>query len=515
MRMRLSKKILPQLKGIINDMPTEAIFELPEKVLQFGTGVLLRGLPDYFIDKANKQNLFNGRTVIVKSTDYGDIGAFEEQDGLYTQCVRGTSNQQIVEEYIINASVSRVLSARSQWNEVLKCAANPDLEIIISNTTEVGIILVEEDGVEADPPISFPAKLLAFLYERYKVFNGDVSKGMVIVPTELITDNGNKLQSIVIELAHRNKFDYAFIDWIENANCFCNSLVDRIVPGKLPSPDQKTIEAKLGYRDELMFMSEVYRLWAIESAHPKVQKALSFAGADEKVVISPDISKYRELKLRLLNGTHTFTCGLAHLAGFETVKEAMGNTMIGRYVYGLMMNEIAPCITSDQLPAHDVAEFANTVIDRFRNPFLDHKWINISLQNTHKMKMRNVPLLLKCYQQGLNTQGYMPLGFAAYILFMKCEVGESGKYYGEVNGEVYELQDNHAAYYNEVWKSNSLEELVQKVLSNQSLWGTDLTLLPGFAVTVELYLDSIISRGVLGTLKMFETSKNMLEKREV
>jgi tagaturonate reductase len=512
--MRLSKKILSQLNGMVDSIPTDATFELPEKVLQFGTGVLLRGLPDYFIDKANKQGLFNGRVVIVKSTDNGDTGAFEEQDGLYTQCIRGTSNQQTIEEYIINASVSRTLSARSQWSEVLKCAANPELEIIISNTTEVGIVLVEEDKIKTDPPASFPAKLLAFLYERYKVFHGDISKGMVIVPTELITDNGSKLQSIAIELAHRNKFDYAFIDWIENANCFCNSLVDRIVPGKLPFTEQKVVETKLGYKDDLMIMSEVYRLWAIESSDPKVKNALSFAAIDEKIIISADITRYRELKLRLLNGTHTFTCGVAWLAGFETVKDAMGNKIMGRYVYDLMINEIAPCIINKQLFTTEAYEFANAVLDRFRNPFLEHKWINISLQYTHKMKMRNVPLLLKYYQEGMNAKGYMSLGFAAYILFMKCELGESGKYYGEVNGKVYELQDNQAAYFNKVWKSNSVEEVVQKVLSNESLWGTDLTALPGFAVTVEVYLDYIIQRGMLETLKMFETNKKLLERRE-
>jgi tagaturonate reductase len=511
--MQLSKKILQQVNGVINSIPSEVLFELPEKVLQFGTGVLLRGLPDYFIDKANKQNLFNGRIVIVKSTDSGDTGAFEEQDGLYTQCVRGTNKQELVEEYIINASVSRVLSARNQWNEVLKCAANPDLEIIFSNTTEVGIILVEEDSIKANPPISFPAKLLAFLYERYRAYNGDISKGMVIVPTELITDNGSKLQSIAIELAHRNKCDYAFIDWLENANCFCNSLVDRIVPGKLPSPEQKNIETKLGYKDDLMIMSEVYRLWAIESSNPKVKDALTFARADDGIIITTDIHKYRELKLRLLNGTHTFTCGLAYLAGFETVKEAMENKIMVKYVHDLIMNEIAPCI-SLHLPEKEVYAFANSVIDRFRNPFLDHKWINIALQYTHKMKTRNVPLLLKYYQQELNAQGYMPFGFAAYLLFMKCELSENGKYYGEVNGKVYELQDNQAGYYHEVWKSDRLEEVVQKVLSNKTLWGTDLTLLPGFAVTVEVYLDSIMNRGVLETLQIFETNMNMLERRE-
>ena len=513
MSMRLSKKILPQLSAIINDTPNEGIFELPEKVLQFGTGVLLRGLPDYFIDKANKQKLFNGRIVIIKSTDNGDTSSFEEQDGIFTQCVRGTNNQEIIEEFIINASVSRVLSARSQWNEVLKCAANSDLEIIISNTTEVGIILVEEDNIKADPPISFPAKLLAFLYERYKAFNGDIKKGMVIVPTELITDNGSKLQSIVIELAHLNKCDYAFIDWLENANCFCNSLVDRIVPGKLPSPEQKNIETKLGYKDDLMIMSEAYRLWAIESSNPKVKDALSFARADDGVIITTDINKYRELKLRLLNGTHTFTCGLAYLAGFETVKEAMGNKIMVKYVHDLIMNEIAPCI-STHLPEKEVYAFANSVIDRFRNPFLDHKWINIALQYTHKMKMRNVPLLLKYYQQELSVQGHMTLGFAAYLLFMKCELSENGKYYGEVNGEVYELQDNQAGYYHEVWKSDRLEEVVEKVLSNKTLWGTDLTLIPGLAVIVEVYLDSMMNRGVLETLQIFEKSKTMLERRE-
>src|SRR5688572_726770 len=183
--MQLSKKTIPKVNELIHSVPQPSCFALPEKVLQFGTGVLLRGLPDYFIDKANKQGLFNGRIVMVKSTDSGDTNAYKLQDGLFTQCVKGIFNQEITEEYIINASISRVLSARSQWSEVLACAANPHLEIIISNTTEVGIVLVEDDDIKGNPPASFPGKLLAFLYERYKVFNADINKGLVIVPTEL------------------------------------------------------------------------------------------------------------------------------------------------------------------------------------------------------------------------------------------------------------------------------------------------------------------------------------------
>jgi len=505
--MRLSKKILPHLNRIVHSIPENSYFKLPEKVLQFGTGVLLRGLPDYFIDKANKQGIFNGRIVMVKSTDSGDTGAYAVQDGLFTQCVRGIQNQEMTEEYIINASISRVLSARNQWLDVLDCAANPELELIISNTTEVVIVLEEDDNLKGDPPASFPGKLLAFLYERYKAFNADTNKGLVIVPTELIIDNGSKLKSILMELAHLNMFDDAFIEWLETANRFCNSLVDRIVPGKLPAAQQKAVEEKLGYNDELMIMSEPYRLWAIESGDPKTKMTLSFAKADEGVVITPDISKHRELKLRLLNGTHTFTCGLAHLAGFETVKEGMENKSLSLYVNNLMMHEIARCIVNENLTAEQAHAFGKKVLERFRNPFLDHKWINITLQYSNKMRMRNVSLLQKHYLEGLHTHGHMALGFAAYLLFMKSEEGENGKYYGKANNTTYPVQDEQAGYFSQLWQDNKLKNIVGSALGNEKLWGADLTALPGFAVAVEFYLDSIIQRGVMETLKEFEIKR--------
>jgi tagaturonate reductase len=285
------------------DIPDPKIFELPEKVLQFGTGVLLRALPDYFIDKANKQGLFNGRVVVVKSTD-SDSSAFDQQDGLYTICVRGVENGNTVEENIINASISRVLGAKTEWQRILECAHNPEMKIIFSNTTEVGIHLTD-DNINSQPPVSYPGKLLAFLFERFKAFNGSKESGMVIVPTELITDNGSKLESIVLELAHRNDLDYHFIEWLENHNKFCNSLVDRIVPGKPNATETKKIEAALGYEDDLLTMSELFRLWAIEGDE-KVKNILSFSKADPAMIITPDITLFKELKLRLLNGTHTF-----------------------------------------------------------------------------------------------------------------------------------------------------------------------------------------------------------------
>src|SRR4051812_34340895 len=169
--MRLSRFSLKNFQQAALQMPEDNLFELPEKVLQFGTGVLLRGLPDYFIDKANRQGIFNGRIVVVKSTSHGDTSAFERQDGLFTQCIRGIEQGQKVEEDVINSSISRVLNATTEWEQILKCAHNEEMSVIISNTTEVGIQLVKDD-IRKHPPVSYPGKLLAFLYERYQAFSG-------------------------------------------------------------------------------------------------------------------------------------------------------------------------------------------------------------------------------------------------------------------------------------------------------------------------------------------------------
>ncbi|MBS1932385.1 MAG: tagaturonate reductase, partial [Bacteroidetes bacterium] len=302
-------------------VPQSAIFQLPEKILQFGTGVLLRGLPEFFIDNANKKGVFNGRIIVVKSTNSGDTNAFDEQDNLYTICVKGIENGNKVEEFFLNASISRVLSAQDEWNTILGYAADENIRVVISNTTEVGLVLKEDDSILAKPPLSFPGKLLAFLHQRFLHFAGSKEHGLVIIPTELIPDNGKKLQDILNRLAGLNKLDEVFIEWMNTANHFCSSLVDRIVPGKLKPDEKKVIENQLGYEDDLMIMTEPYRLWAIEASDKKVNEILSFSVIDEGVIIAPDITVYRELKLRLLNGTHTLSCGLAVLARFSTVKD--------------------------------------------------------------------------------------------------------------------------------------------------------------------------------------------------
>lgn len=502
--MNLSGQILSSIapdKDI--DTPSPGIFSLPEKVLQFGTGVLLRGLPDFFIDKANKQGLFEGRVVMVKSTSGDGVESFHQQDHLYTHLVRGLEAGKEVNNTIINASISRVLTASTQWKEVLAAAADPGIQIIISNTTEVGITLLVEDVISGTP-VSFPGKLLACLLARYEKPGNDVKSGLVIIPTELIPGNGDKLKNIVIELAWLNNLDPAFIQWIGEANDFCNSLVDRIVPGKLPADRQSAEEKRIGYSDEWMIMSEPYRLWAIETSSPTTEALLSFAAADNSVIIAPDISVYRELKLRLLNGTHTFSCGLAILLGFKTVREAMADDSFRSFVKKLMLQEIIPAITSNTISTKDAEKYAASVIDRFSNPFIDHPWINICLQYSSKMKMRNMPLLQALAEKNEGIPEHMALGMAAYILFMKSVKTADNQYQGNLQGTNYTIHDDSAVLLHEYWQAGSTEQVVRKVLSSDKLWGTHHAMPPGFEDSVIRYLGIISSKDYLTVLDKFE-----------
>ncbi|RFM33902.1 tagaturonate reductase [Chitinophaga silvisoli] len=465
-----------------------AVPDLPEKVLQFGTGVLLRGLPDFFIDKANKAGIFNGRIVVIKSTDKGGTDAFAAQDNLFTQCIQGIYAGQRISEQIVNTSISRVLSASAQWADILACAANPDLEIIISNTTEVGISLTDDD-IYANPPVSFPGKLLAFLLKRYQ----SNQQGMVIIPTELIPDNGTKLKNIVLEQAKRHHLEQPFIHWLDTENYFCNSLVDRIVPGALPADEKAAIEKQLGYEDQLMIMSEVYRLWAIETGSEKVRKILSFAKADEGVILAPDINVFRELKLRLLNGTHTLTCGLAQLAGFETVREAMEDPNMEAVISALMQHEIVPAITDIGIREDAAHRFAVSVLDRFRNPYIQHRWLSITMQYTSKMKMRVIPILRKYYQHVHEVPALLAMGFAAYLLTMKQDI-----------------QDDHAPYFKEKWQHLSPGALVQEVLKNEALWGEDLSKYSGFPQAVTVMLNNLINEGAATLIKRVAAETTVL-----
>lgn len=508
--MKLSRHTLKNIPTDKVVVPDERIFELPEKVLQFGTGILLRGLPDYFIDKANRTGIFNGRIIMVKSTSRGDSASFEKQDGLYTLCERGIENGKKVEENIISSSVSRVLIAQYEWKKVLECAHNPSLKIIISNTTEIGIQLIHDD-IRHHPPLSFPGKLLAFLYERFIAFNGSEDSGFVIVPTELILDNGKKLESIVLELAHLNALEGNFIEWLKKHNHFCSSLVDRIVTGM---PDEKTrsaIENELTYQDDLLAVSEIYSLWAIEGDE-KIKNILSFAEADSGVVVEPNIDLYRELKLRLLNGTHTLACGLAFIAGYETVRQAMEDEVSRLFIINLMQKEISPSIPY-KIDSEVKQDFISKVLDRFHNPHINHYWKNITLNYSSKLRMRCIPLLINFYEDNESVPSLFALGFSSYLYFMKAVRQNRKEFYGELNGQPYLIEDELAEKFYELWQKRPVQELVKEVLGDEAFWGYDLSRLHGFQQAVIDNLNSIINNGMKITLKNIH-SKNVIAGNE-
>ncbi|RZS74764.1 hypothetical protein [Pseudobacter ginsenosidimutans] len=288
----LTRRNLKKIKTRTVAVPAAAIFELPERVLQFGTGALLRGLPAWCIDKANRRGIFNGRIVAVTSGDETD--PLTAQDGLYTICERAAAKTGTTASFVINAAISRVLNESLHWDLILRCAANPEMQIVVAQTNAADLVL-KKDNVHWQPPKSFPGKLLAFLYHRFKHFNGAAGSGMVIIHSTG-PEQPKGLDAIVLELAHQNGLETAFLDWLEASNHFCNSVADRMVLNSISPQQQKELEKMTGYKDELLVITESYRNWCIETNNKSVQKILSFSQADPGVVLSPQLSSFGKMK---------------------------------------------------------------------------------------------------------------------------------------------------------------------------------------------------------------------------
>ena len=321
----LSPSLIPTLEARDElTLPSAAQLALPERAVQFGTGALLRGLVDALLDDANRQALFDGRVVMIGSTGSGRDRAINDQGGLFTLVVQGLVDGQAKREFRVVSSVSRALAASTQWAEVLRCAENPGLELIFSNTTEIGIVLDETDVATppgAQAPRSFPAKLAAFLLHRARWSRFDPARAPVVIPTELIEGNGDKLRGIVTTLTKGWSVEPEFAAWLD-AVPFCNTLVDRIVPGAPDESHAAELRALLPYDDGMITIAEPYRLFAIEGGDA-LRARLRFAGADEGIIVAGSITPYRLRKVRLLNGAHTSFVSLAILAGCQTVREAV------------------------------------------------------------------------------------------------------------------------------------------------------------------------------------------------
>lgn len=460
---------------------------LKEKVLQFGTGVLLRGLCDYVIDKANKNGIFNGSIVIVKTTG-PDVSEFKNQDNLYTVCIRGIENGKTISENVVVESISRVLSTHTHWSDVLSTAENEEMSVIVSNTTEVGL-QYHKEIIGDNCPDSFPGKLTAWLLKRFNSNKAQVT----IIPTELLIDNGKILKRIVLKHIAFNKLGDDFEKWLHKNVTFCSSLVDRIVPGKPKGEELELLKKELGYEDNLLIKSEVYNLWAIEGED--LEEKLSFYEANPGVKLERNIEKYRELKLRLLNAPHTLLCGLSYLSNFDFVKDTLNDEMMEKYITILMLTELGPAIALN-LDLKTTQRYGREVMDRFRNPSLDHQWISISLQYTMKMKLRAIPLLVHYYEVFETVPQYFARCFSAYILFMKAVKLENEVYYGKRNEAYYPINCDSAGFFMDAWSNKDLHVVVDTILGNETLWGCDLRKLTGFSSNVENHLSNMIHLGV-------------------
>jgi tagaturonate reductase len=480
--------------GVV-DVPSEALLELPERAVQFGTGALLRGFVDDFVHDANVQGRFGGRIVAIASTGSVRDRALRDQDGLYTLVVEGIERGQPMRECRIISSVSRAISAADEWNAVLELARQPLLEFVFSNTTEVGIVADEDSGAEDAPPKSYPAKLTRFLFERANTFEYAADRGLTVIPCELIEDNGARLKEIVVAIARRWDLGTTFLEWLDSAVPFCNTLVDRIVPGAPRDADVERLHTMLGYDDALLTTCEPYRLFAIEG-DDALRARLTWA-TDPGIIIAPDIAPYRKRKVHLLNGAHTLLVPVALPMGCETVRDAMTQPSIGRLVRRVMLEEIAP-----YLEVEGAEEFAEAVLDRFRNPHIRHALVDITLQATMKTRVRVVPSVQRYVERTGVVPQSLAFGFAAFLNLLQGSFQASRR----ARGLPVPADDQAAPLY-ALWKafpdgaSAPVGELVFEACRNRELWGWDLTMIQGFPEAVSDHLWRIREQGMASALE--------------
>ena len=488
---RLTRALLSSIDGRAVELPTYDPASLPERAVQFGTGAFLRGFVEYFLDEANRRGLFDGRVVLVGSTGSGRDAALAEQDGLYTLAVQGIDGGEPVERLRVIGSVSRALSASREWEAVLSVARDPHLELVFSNTTEVGIAYDAADRQDDAPPRSFPAKLARFLLERGRAFGFAEDRGLVVLPCELIERNGATLREIVLRHAAAWGVEPEFARWVERSVAFCDTLVDRIVPGAPPAEERARLLARCGYDDAMLTSCEVYRLFAIQPPDDAARARLRFAAADPGVLVVPDVTPYRERKVRLLNGAHTLLVPVALALGCETVREAVTHEAAGAFVRLAMREEIVP-----HVDAEGAAEFAEAVLERFANPFVRHALIDITLQATMKTRVRVVPSIVAYAAREGRVPPSLAFGFAAFLAWGRGDVQRTRR---EAGRSV--PADDGAARLSALWAAHEdAPGLVRAALADRELWGADLAAIPGFSETVAEHLGRIRADGMRAAL---------------
>ncbi len=491
--MTIPSTLLPRLNDEIANKKTA----LPERVLQFGEGGFLRGFVDWMIDGMNKKGEFNGRVVVVQPIGRGMVKELNRQDGAYTLLMRGIENGKVIENTEIIRSISRGLDTYTQFGEFLKCAHNPDLRFVVSNTTEAGIVYVPEDKFSDEPQSSYPGKLTRFLYERYKAFDGDKSKGLVMMPCELIDRNGDKLKAAVEKMAANWQLDKDFTNWLETACIFTCTLVDRIVTG-YPKAEIENLSIKAGYEDVMYDTCEQFHFWVIEGPE-SLRDEFPLQKCGFNAVFTKDMTPYRERKVRILNGAHTGMVLGAYLAGKDLVGDCMKDELIHNHIKLMIDEEIKPMLT---LPQDELTMFANAVLERFANPFIQHQLLSISLNSVSKYVARNLPTLEKYVQVKGSVPKRLAFGLASLIAFYRGTEIREGALIGHRGDAEYPVKDtlSYLEAFVEIWKKYdgtdaSVATVVDAVLGQDKWWGKDLRKINGLTAVVTAQLTTILNKG--------------------
>ncbi|WP_038903274.1 tagaturonate reductase [Dickeya zeae] len=465
----------------------------PDRVIQFGEGNFLRAFVDWQLDLLNEHTDLDAGIVVVRPIDTDFPPALDTQDGLYTTIIRGLNEQgDAVREPRLIRSVNREINVYRQFDEYLALAHDANIRFVFSNTTEAGISYHADDKLTDTPPASFPAKLTRLLFERFNHFNGAADKGWVLLPCELIDYNGEKLKELVLRYAAQWALPAAFTTWLNEYNTFCSTLVDRIVTG-YPRNEVDALQQELGYQDTFLDTAEYFYLFVIQGPQWLADE-LRLNQLKLNVRIVDDIKPYKERKVAILNGAHTALVPVAFLAGLDTVGESMNDAQIGKFVETTIAEEIVPVL---DLPHDELMSFAEAVLSRFRNPFIQHQLLSIALNGMTKFRTRILPQLLMYRERHNALPKRLTFALAALIAF----------YRGERNDDRYPLQDDAhwLERYEVLWSgvragTTSLAQVVNAVLSDAEHWEQDLTLVPGLAALVTEQLQAIVERGMRDAL---------------
>ena len=463
----------------------------PVKIMQFGEGNFLRAFVDWIIKKMNDSCKYNGHVVVVQPLEFGRVENLKEQDYLYNVYLQGVDNGQVVRTHELIDVIDDGINPYSEFDKYLKYAESEDLEVIVSNTTEAGICLDENDTNFDVCPKTYPSKVLCLLKHRYDYFKGDASKGLNIICCELIDNNADELHRVLNELAKIKGYDEAFISWINNACHYSSTLVDRIVPG-YPKDDIEAITKELGYIDNNVVKCEIFHLWVL-AKEENVMKAFPCDQVGLNAIYADSIKPYKQRKVKILNGCHTCMVPVSYLYGIDTVRESVEDPIVGKFAREFVYDEVIQTI---KLPRDDMERFANSVFERYLNPFVKHELMSIALNSISKYWARVLPTVKDYLEINNKLPRHAIFSLAALI-----------KFYEGKRGEV-DIALNDSPSYLEYFKNLfskglSEEAIIKDVLSQVDMWQEDLNNIPTMYDEVLKYYKAINSKGMNIALKEF------------